>query len=87
MANDIRGINELIDLPYSEMTDAEIESVVEFKAANAARDFAHSQVMEELRAHNERMAAIAESEANAHRTALEERRARAFARLKAVENG
>lgn len=40
-----RGINELIDLPYSEMTDEEIELVVEFKAAVKARDTEHEARM------------------------------------------
>ena len=40
-----RGINELIDLPYSEMTDEEIELVVEFKAAVKARDAEHEARM------------------------------------------
>lgn len=40
-----RGINELIDLPYSEMTDEEIELVVEFKATVKARDAEHEARM------------------------------------------
>lgn len=40
-----RGINELIDLPYSEMTDEEIELVVEFKAAVKAHDAEHEARM------------------------------------------
>lgn len=35
---DIRTIDELIDLPYSEMTDEEIELVVNFKANNIFMD-------------------------------------------------
>lgn len=43
-----RGINELIDLPYSDMTEEEIELVVEFKAAVKARDAEHEARMEAL---------------------------------------
>lgn len=43
-----RDINELIDLPYSEMTDEEIELVVEFKANVKARDAEHEARMAAL---------------------------------------
>lgn len=33
-----RDINELLDLPYSEMTDEEIERVIQFKADVQTRD-------------------------------------------------
>lgn len=43
-----RTINELIDLPYSEMTEEEIALVVEFKAAVKARDAEHEARMSAL---------------------------------------
>lgn len=43
-----RTINELIDLPYSEMTEDEIALVVEFKAEIKARDAEHEARMEAL---------------------------------------
>lgn len=43
-----RGINDLIDLPYSEMTEEEIELVVEFKASVKARDAQHAEAMKVL---------------------------------------
>lgn len=43
-----RDINELIDLPYSEMSDEEIELVVEFKANVKARDAEHEARMAAL---------------------------------------
>ena len=44
-----RSINKLIDLPYSEMTDEEIEIVIEFKAAVRARDAIYSQEMQAIK--------------------------------------
>lgn len=43
-----RTINDLIDLPYSEMTEDEIALVVEFKANIKARDAEHEARMEAL---------------------------------------
>ena len=43
-----RGINELLDLPYSEMTDEEIERVVQFKADVQTRDNLHNAAMDAI---------------------------------------
>lgn len=58
---DIRTIDELIDLPYSEMTDEEIELVVNFKASVIAREeeykqrmqMLHDQMQEKIEIHRE----------------------------------
>lgn len=42
-------INQLIDKPYSEMTDEEIEFVVEWKASIKARDAAYEATIAEIR--------------------------------------
>ena len=42
-------INKLIDKPYSEMTDEEIEFVVEWKASIKARDAAYEATIAEIR--------------------------------------
>ena len=41
-----RTVDQLKDVPYSEMTDEEIESVVTFKAQNLARDSAYQEQQE-----------------------------------------
>ena len=43
-----RSINEIIHLPYSELTDEEIELVIEFKANAIARDEEHKARMQAL---------------------------------------
>ena len=43
-----RTIDELIDLPYSEMTEEEIALVVDFKAEVKARDAQHAARMEAI---------------------------------------
>ena len=40
-----RKIDDIIDLPYSELTDEEIESIIDFKAACKSRDEMHSERM------------------------------------------
>ena len=50
-----RTINDLIDLPYSEMTEDEIALVVEFKANIKARDAEHETVKILAAEHLERM--------------------------------
>lgn len=41
-----RTVDQLKDVPYSEMTDEEIESIVTFKARNLARDSAYQEQQE-----------------------------------------
>lgn len=42
----VRSINELIDLPYSEMSEAEIELVIQFKADIQTRDNLYNAQMQ-----------------------------------------
>lgn len=44
-----RDINKLLDLPYSEMTENEIERVVEFRAEVKARDAQFEQTLEAIK--------------------------------------
>lgn len=41
-------VNKLLDKPYSELTDAEIEAVIEFKANVKARDRAHAERLQAI---------------------------------------
>lgn len=85
--NKPRDINELIDLPYSEMSEEEIELVVNFKAEVKARDTAFTERMEEQKRANEETLKINASIAAAAKAQLAELQQMAFDRLKAVENG
>lgn len=44
-----RSIDDLASVPYSEMTDEEIGSVIEWKASIKARDEVHEKAMQALR--------------------------------------
>lgn len=82
-----RSINELIDLPYSEMTDEEIARVVDFKATIKARDDAYIQRQTELREHMEEIAAIHGEMAAKAEAQLKELTAHAINDYKAASNG
>ena len=50
-------INKLLDKPYSELTDAEIEAVIEFKANVKARDKAHTERLQAIKDASDRIIA------------------------------
>lgn len=50
-------VNKLLDRPYSELTDAEIEAVIEFRASIKARDRSHAERLQAIRDAGERIAA------------------------------
>ena len=79
-----RTIDELVDLPYSEMTEDEIELLVEWKAANKARDEEHQRRMEALQAHFAEEIAIHRQAAADSKAVLDNLTAAALARLEAV---
>lgn len=42
-------VNKLLDKPYSELTEEEIKTVIEFKAGVIARDQAHTERLQAIR--------------------------------------
>ena len=50
-------VNKLLDRPYSELTDEEIEAVIDFRASVKARDRAHAERLQAIRDAGERIAA------------------------------
>lgn len=79
-----RTIDELVDLPYSEMTEEEIDILVEWKATNKARDEEHQRRMEALQAHFAEEIAIHRQAAAESKAVLDNLTAAALARLGAV---
>jgi len=79
-----RTIDELVDLPYSEMTEEEVELIVEWKAANKARDEEHRRRMDALQAHFAEEIAIHRQAAAESKAVLDNLTAAAIARLGAV---
>lgn len=50
-------VNRLLDRPYSELSDEEIEAVIDFRASVKARDKAHAERLQAIRDASERIAA------------------------------
>ena len=50
-------VNKLLDKPYTELTDAEIEAVIEFKANVKARDRAHEERLQAIEDMSDRLIA------------------------------
>ena len=50
-------VNKLLDRPYSELTDAEIEAVIEFRASVKARDRSHAERLQAIRDASDRIVA------------------------------
>ena len=48
-------VNKLLDKPYSELTDAEIEAVIEFKASVKARDRTHAERLQAIKDTSDRL--------------------------------
>ena len=80
-----RTIDELVDLPYSEMTEEEIELLVEWNAANRARDEEHQRRMDALQAHFAEEIAIHRQAAAESKAVLDNLTAAALARLGAED--
>ena len=56
-SNEPIDVNRLLDRPYSELTDEEIEAVIDFRASVRARDKAHAERLQAIRDASERIAA------------------------------
>lgn len=80
-----RSIDELADLPYSEMTEDEIAMMVEFRASVIARDENHMQRMEENRQHMEEIAEIHRKAAQKAIDRLEDLKERARKRYDEID--
>ena len=50
-------VNKLLDRPYSELADEEIEAVIDFRASVKARDKAHAERLQAIRDAGERIIA------------------------------
>lgn len=82
-----RTIDELIDLPYSEMSEDEISLVVEWKAAIKARDAEYEQRMKMLSEKLDEIRDIHLQTAHDAGALLEQLTAHAIDNYKAVSNG
>lgn len=76
-----RTIDEIWDLPYSELTDSELESLIAYKSAIAARDALYSEKMRLLSKTMEQAAAAHMEVAQAAMNTLQDLTAHAVARF------
>ena len=82
-----RTIDQLHDVPYSEITDAEIESVIEFRAQSKADDAAFAERMEACMTAQLANVASWKAIADKAESYLDEIAERSRSRLKEVQNG
>lgn len=88
-AQEPRSINELVDLDYSEMTTEEIEIIIEWRAANKARDTAYRERMEALNNRSAELKALTMEQVKASKAVLAEMKSRARERYEkaSADNG
>ena len=56
-------VNKLLDKPYSELTEEEINEVIEFKAGVIARDQAHTERLKAIQDTGDKLVAQQEAQA------------------------
>lgn len=56
-------VNKLLDKPYSELTEEEIEAVIEFRAGVIARDQAHAERLKSIQDAGDKLVAQQEAQA------------------------
>lgn len=56
-------VNKLLDKPYSELTEEEIEAVIKFKADCLARDQAHAERLKAIQDAGDKLVAQQEAQA------------------------
>lgn len=80
-------INKLLDKPYSELTDAEIEAVVEFKANVKARDRAHAERLQAIEDMSDRLIAQQQKQVQVARDAQDALLQASLTRLNRLNRG
>lgn len=80
-------VNKLLDKPYSELTDAEIEAVIEFKANVKARDRAHAERLQAIEDMSDRLIAQQQKQVQAARDAQDTLLQASLTRLNRLNGG
>ena len=80
-------VNKLLDRPYSELTDAEIEAVIEFRASVKARDKAHAERLQAIRDAGERIVAQQQEQVQAAHEAQDALLQASMTRLSRLNGG
>lgn len=82
-----RKIDEIIDLPYSELTDEEIESLIEFKSECKTRDALYSEQMQMIQDNLAEMARANQQIAEKAERQLQELTQHAIKRFEVASDG
>lgn len=80
-------VNKLLDKPYSELTDAEIEAVIEFKANVKARDRAHAERLQAIEDMSDRLIAQQQKQVQVARDAQDTLLQASLTRLNRLNGG
>lgn len=80
-------VNKLLDKPYSELTDAEIEAVIDFKASVKARDKAHAERLQVIKDTSDRLVAQQQKQVQAAHDAQDALLQASLARLSRLNGG
>lgn len=80
-------VNKLLDKPYSELTDVEIEAVIEFKANVKARDMAHEERLQAIKEATDRLVAQQQKQVQMARDAQDTLLQASLTRLNRLNGG
>lgn len=80
-------VNKLLDKPYSELTDAEIEAVIEFKANVKARDKSHAERLQAIKDASDRLIAQQQKQVQAAHEAQDALLQASMTRLNRLNGG
>lgn len=80
-------VNKLLDKPYSELTDDEIEAVIEFKASVKARDRTHAERLQVIKDTSDRLIAQQKKQVQAAHDAQDELLQASLKRLNRLNGG
>ena len=80
-------VNKLLDKPYSELTDDEIEAVIEFKASVKARDRAHAERLQVIKEATDRLIAQQQKQVKAAHDAQDALLQASLTRLNRLNGG
>lgn len=80
-------VNKLLDKPYSELTEEEIEAVIKFKAGIIARDQAHAERLKAIQDAGDKLVKQQEAQAQEARDSQNTLLQASLARLAKLNDG
>ena len=84
---DVIDVNKLLDKPYSELTNAEIDAVIEFKANVKARDKAHTERLQTIKDASDKLIAQQQEQVQAAHDAQDALLQASLTRLNRLNGG